>query len=214
MWRDTQRGRYIIPPVGASIGSINGPPLFFGAGVRVISRAAWGARPPITDDPDRSYERYTEPLTDVYDSIVVHHSGNRGYRTMSEIQAEHQDDQDRADVGYHFGIALSGHVYEGRPIDIKGSHVDGANTGKIGIVLMADLDTTDTGVLFDLSDDEITNRMQGSLIRLIEQLKREYPGIRFLGGHKEFDKRRNCPGDLPMDRMDSWRSATGLVPPP
>ncbi|MFO7563160.1 MAG: DUF4157 domain-containing protein [Enhygromyxa sp.] len=218
VWQDTRGGRYVIPPPGASLGhlDLNGPPAFASAGVNVVSRANWGARAPITSDPNRSYEPYTEPLTAVYDSIVVHHAGNRGYRTMSEIQAAHQDDQDRADVGYHFGVSMSGVIYEGRPINIRGAHVDGANTGKIGIVLMADLDTADSGMILpDWSgDDELTDRMQGALIRLIEQLVSQYPGIRYLGGHKEFDTRRHCPGDLPMGRMSAWRAATGLAVPP
>lgn len=174
----------------------------------VITRDIWGARPPITNDPNREYEPYTGKLEDIYDSIAIHHAGNEGYRTMNEIQDLHMDDMDRADVGYHYGISLRGNVYEGRPIGVRGAHIEGGNTGKIGIVLMADLDT---GYLDD--DDELTPAMEASLLRLIHSLLGRYPNIQYLGGHKEYNSARTCPGDLGMARMDAWRSSTRLSKP-
>jgi hypothetical protein len=174
----------------------------------IIGRDIWGARPPIIDDPDRSYELYAGNLEDILDSIAIHHAGNAGYRTMNEVQNLHMDDKDRADIGYHFGINLSGGMYEGRPIGVKGAHIVSGNTGKIGIVLLADLDTQ----FFD-DDDEITPAMERALLRLIHYLIGRYPRIRYLGGHREYNTGRPCPGDITMGRMSRWRSQTGLQRP-
>ncbi len=214
VWKDTKKSRYQIPPPGASMGSLHPPPSFIRSRLPIASRAVWNARAPITNDPKRSYETYTKPLKSIYNSIVVHHAGNEGYRSMSEVQDLHMDKKERADIGYHFGIGLSGRVYTGRPLKVKGAHVAGANTGKIGIVLLADLDAEDKGVLIDFSDDSFTDRMQASLIRLIERLQSQFPGILYLGGHKEFDSKRHCPGNLTMNRMATLRSVTNLQAPP
>lgn len=184
----------------------------------IVPREEWGARAPITDDPERSYEEYGTDLSRVLDSIVVHHAGNKGYKTIREVQNEHIDDQNRADIGYHYGIDLEGKIYQGRPIDVKGSHVAGANTGKIGIVLLADLDTQNEGLgpleqLLETEDDTLTSAMEASLLSLVNYLKAAYPGIKHLGGHKEYDTRRYCPGDLVMNEIDGWRTQTGLESP-
>ena len=180
--------------------------------VTIASRSSWGARAAITGDPKRSYEPYTGKVEDILDSIVVHHSGNSNMHTMKEVQDQHLDEKERADIAYHYGIDLAGKVYEGRPIQIKGAHVAGANTGKIGIVLLADLDT---GYLDD--DDDLTSAMESSLLRFIHYLRGKYPRIQFLGGHMEFaagqGDERSCPGDLTMAKMNGWRSSTTLVGP-
>jgi hypothetical protein len=88
----------------------------FDASLDIKLRKEWGARPPIVGDPDRSYEAYTVPLEDVLDSIAVHHAGNQGYKSMREVQDVHIDEREAADINYHYGIALDGAVYQGRPI--------------------------------------------------------------------------------------------------
>ncbi|MCL4298025.1 MAG: peptidoglycan recognition protein family protein [Anaerolineae bacterium] len=189
----------------------------YDASLDITSRAEWGAKPPILGDPKKSYEPYTGPLENILDSIVVHHAGNEGYKTMNEVQDLHMGEKERADIGYHFGISLSGEVFEGRPIDVKGAHVEGANTGRIGIVLLADLDPENRGMRFyqfDRSEDPLSAKMEAALLRLIHFLVGKYPKIKYLGGHQEFDKTRFCPGKKAMDKISSWRSGTGLLPPP
>jgi len=182
--------------------------------VTVKPRSSWGARPAITDDPKRDYTPYTGKLEDILDSIAVHHSGNSNMHTMKEVQDHHLDEKEAADINYHYGIDLLGNVYAGRPINVKGAHVAGANTGKIGIVLLADLDPGS----FDLNDDDLTADMESSLLRLIHNLRGRYPNIKFLGGHLEFAAAqgddRTCPGALTMAKMNGWRSSTELVKPP
>ena len=176
--------------------------------VTIHSRKSWGARAHRPHSKKSSYEQYKGPLESIYHSIAVHHAGNKGYRTMKEVQDLHMDKKDRADVGYHYGVDLKGKIHQGRPINIKGSHIKKGNTGVIGIVLLADLDE---GV-FDV-DDSITSSMESSLLTLIHYLLGKYPKLQFLGGHKEYNSDRSCPGNLVMDRINSWRSSTGLRKP-
>ena len=42
------------------------------------------------------------------------------------------------DIGYHFVIDPAGTIYEGRDIRVRGAHVEGANTGKVGLLLLGD----------------------------------------------------------------------------
>jgi hypothetical protein len=173
--------------------------------IEIIPRSQWNARSPITNDPRRSYERYQEPLQDILDSIVIHHAGNDRHETMRDVQDLHMDKKEAADIRYHFGIDKKGRIFEGRDIQVKGAHVEGNNTGKIGIVFLADLDEG----LLD-RDDELTPEMEQSLLNLINYLKNKYPKIKFLGGHNEFDTRRNCPGNIVEEKMPIWRRITSL----
>ena len=172
----------------------------YGSTPNIRSRESWGARSPITG-PDRSYDKISGSLSEYYNTIVVHHSGNgSSYPTMNDVQNKHMDGSSKkADIGYHFGIDKDGKIYEGRPIDIKGAHVSKANTGKIGIVLLGDFDTKDSGLnileqLLEMSDDKLTSKMQNSLSHLIGFLMKKYD-IKKVGTHKEVNCERNCAGD-------------------
>lgn len=154
-------------------------------------RSAWGARPPVTNRPDLSYDP-VKP--DDYDSIVIHHSGNRhDFPTMKMIQDKHMNasgDDQRADIGYHFGIDKDGIIYEGRAIDILGAHIKLYNAGKIGVLFLSDLSTDNEGLeyykkLVEWSDGELTKAMEKSLLKLCVQLDHLY-GIDKVGGHREF----------------------------
>ena len=189
--------------------------------IEIIKRSSWKARTEQTGG-NYSYEKIAKPLNEFYDTIVIHHSGNaKHFPTVSEIQNEHMDDMEKADIGYHFAVDKEGRIYEGRPIDVKGAHVDMANTGKIGVVLLADLSTDNAGVnsgIFGLiklnaeerdGDDYITDKMEKGLLRLCIHLDLLYQ-ITYVGGHMEIASSANtderfCPGNLTMAKMDSWR---------
>ncbi len=181
--------------------------------VKIISRKEWGARDPQTG-ATYSYEKITTSLKVYYTGIVIHHAGNSGtYTTVQEVQDKHMDESGKADIGYHFAIDKEGNIYEGRPIDIKGAHVDKANTGRIGIVLLADLDTEDECLNFfqdamELEDGELNSEMEISLLLLIDDLNQKY-GIEYLNGHGEINCGRACPGDLVEVKLDEWREETG-----
>jgi len=147
---------------------------------KIISRKAWGAKAPITTG-GRKWDKVNGNLSVYYNQITIHHSGNgANFMNIKDLQDKEQADK-YADIPYHFAIDKDGKIYEGRPINIKGSHVDNGNTGNIGIVLMADLDTKDAGLSLVeryaeefMGDGEATDPMIESLFQLSRYLKSEY----------------------------------------
>lgn len=162
----------------------------------IIERDAWGATGP--------WSTRTEDWA--FDSIVVHHSGNWGEKDPREIEAKHKK-KNFEDIGYHYMIHPNSTIYEGRPITFKGEHVAGANTKKIGILMMGDYDEQ----WWD-PDDALTEAHVKELRALVRTLKRFFP-LNILGGHKEYLKGYTCPGNLLMAKMDGLREALGLTAP-
>lgn len=148
-----------------------------------------------------------------YFGIAIHHSGNSGLNTMIQIQNEHMNENERADIGYHFGISLSGQVFEGRYLGVKGSHLDAYNTGIIGIVFLADFDHT---YQWDFNGEStMTQAAMVSLITLIRALKEQFTRINVLGGHKEWknNRGRRCPGDYGLEYISEIRKLVGMKSP-
>jgi len=214
-------------------------PVDLGPGPRIISRKEWGAKPPVLG-VGRQYEyitatattqtffgtTYDRPVavpTDLakhYNTITVHHAGNGdNYMNIKELQKKEQS-AGYADIPYHFAIDSKGNIFEGRPINVKGSHVKGGNTGNIGIVLLTDLDTENKGLGSVESIIEAvtgnggaSKEMRQSLTDLVSFLNHEY-GIQYLGGHKEKAKDpRNCPGDGGMKIIQYLRNKLNMKTP-
>lgn len=166
----------------------------------VISRSWWGTRKPL----------YNNLVADwAFDSIAIHHSGNDGMKDPKEIEYHHMVKNRYDDVGYHFLIHPTGTIYEGREIVYKGSHVQNANSGKIGILMMGDFDHQ----WWDI-DDDLSNTNLSALNKLITTLQTFFP-IRYLGGHKEYlpNQGYSCPGSEIMAKIDGLRGKYGFVKP-
>jgi hypothetical protein len=163
----------------------------------IISRRDWGARPLSLEareeyglfDANTNPEGvlfYQEDLPAVLNTIVVHHSAfpNAG---PVEIQDLHMDVRGFADVAYHYMIAPDGTIYEGRPINVRGAHVRGYNTGSIGIVLLG-----------NFNEDLPTTEQLVHLRVLVDYLRYTFD-IRYLAGHKDYPNQgpdgTECPGD-------------------
>jgi hypothetical protein len=163
----------------------------------IVSRAEWGARSLDLEAPEEfglfdlqanpeGVLYYSSDLSAVLNTIVVHHSAipNAG---PVEIQSLHMDGRGFADVAYHFMIAKDGRIYEGRELDIRGAHVQGFNTGSVGIVLLG-----------NFNDEQPTESQLDSLRELADYLRYTY-GIRYLAGHKDYPNQSpdgtECPGD-------------------
>jgi hypothetical protein len=108
-----------------------------GDGIRVYTRADWGARSPKGPYADLG------PLR----TAVIHHGGPVGgprwtfkaaAQTCRDWQAFHMDGHGWNDIGYHFLVDGLGRLYIGRPSDKLGAHVLGQNTGRVGINFMQD----------------------------------------------------------------------------
>ncbi|MGD8403188.1 MAG: peptidoglycan recognition family protein [Anaerolineales bacterium] len=162
----------------------------------ILSRDEWGARPlnllapeelglfDVESNPE-GVLYYTDDLRSVLNTVVLHHSAisNAG---PAEIQELHMDRRGFADVAYHFLIDSDGNIYEGREINARGAHVQGFNTGSLGVVLLGNFDETMP-----------TQPQLDSLEKLVDYLRYTY-GIRYLAGHKDYPDQSpdgtECPG--------------------
>ncbi len=183
----------------------------------IISREKWGALPPII--LGREWEKINGNLSVYYNTITIHHTGNKdNYLTIQELQVKEQNNR-FADIPYHYAIDKHGIIYQGRPIDIKGAHVENNNTGNIGIVLLADLDTENEGlnvleasIEFFAGSGEASSAMIESLFKLTQYLKSEY-GIEYFGGHQEILSERHCPGNIGMEWVEEIRKTLNFSKP-
>jgi hypothetical protein len=194
----------------------------------IIKRKDWGAD---YADLSKGYELIeNENLAQYYHTIVIHHSGNAtNYPTMKSVQEE-QMDGGYADIAYNYGIDKDGKIYYGRPLFIKQAHVKGGHKGLIGIVMLADLDTQNSGLSGPellaeevLGDGDVSDEMYQSLVQLTQYLKVMY-GIDYFGAHKEVHSvynptdvsngdGRNCPGNLGTQLVQILRTQLGLLYP-
>jgi len=163
----------------------------------IVSRADWGARPLNLNAPEEfglfnpkfnpeGVLTYSSDLRKVLNTIVIHHSAF-SHASPAEIQGLHMDRRGYADVAYHFMIDSDGVIYEGREIDVRGAHVQGFNTGSVGIVLLG-----------NFNESEPSQAQLDSMASLVDYLRFTYE-IRFLAGHKDFPHQSPdgtaCPGD-------------------
>lgn len=76
-----------------------------------------------------------------FNCITVHCSATREGQnfTVDQLRQMHLK-RGFSDIGYHYVIDVAGMVHEGRPITQTGAHVQGHNTGNIGVCLIGGLD--------------------------------------------------------------------------
>ncbi len=79
------------------------------------------------------------------------------------------------DIGYHFVIQLDGTVERGRDESLIGSHVQGFNTGSIGVVYVGGIDLHGKPV------DTRTPAQRAAMAQLVRDLVKAYPGADVLG---------------------------------
>ena len=124
--------------------------------------------------------------------IVVHHMAGNINGTVADIHRMHQAKTPPwAGVGYHFFIRTNGMIERGRPETVTGAHAVPANSNGIGICLAGDF------TKHNPSEAQIT-----SLVWLIKDLWKRYPGIKVVG-HGDIDATQ-CPGHrFPWARIRS-----------
>jgi len=162
----------------------------------ILSREEWGAQPLNLLAPEElglfdvasnqeGVLYYEDDLRSVLNTIVVHHTAISD-ASAAEIQELHMERRGFADVAYHFLIDSDGVIFEGREIHIRGAHVQGFNTGSVGIVLLGNFNET-----------EPTQAQIESLEGLVDYLRYTYE-IRYLAGHKDYPNQSpdgtECPG--------------------
>lgn len=189
--------------------------LYFGISVR--GRQVWGGSLPTWSNGVIYYNTDAAPLASYLNTIVVHHTDNA--RSILSNEFVHRA-RGYVALGYHFFIDRKGSVYEGRPLEIMGSHAGAPVTrsknppadpdwGKVGIVLQGDYEHADDW-LFSLSSPPTQLR---SLKSLLTGLRANFPGLTRLLLHREVlrgGKPTNCPGDHLTPIVIRMRSQLGF----
>lgn len=178
----------------------------------ILSRAAWGARPLDLQAPEEfgAFDPQANPdgvltypgdLREALNTIVIHHSAYPGGGPL-EIQSLHMQRRGFADLAYHFLIAADGTIYEGRSLHMRGAHVQGFNTGSVGIVLLG-----------NFNEEEPSDAQWSSLRALADYLRYAYD-IRYLAAHRDYPNQSpdgtECPGDRLYPLLPSLARDLGM----
>lgn len=114
------------------------------------------------------------------DLIVLHHADATN-ATVEDIHRWHLQ-RGWAGIGYHFYVRKDGSVYEGRPIDTIGAHVQGFNARSIGICAEGNYDKEKT----------MPEPQKQAIIELVRYVLSKYPNCRIVR-HKDL-MATSCPG--------------------
>jgi len=189
--------------------------------ITIISRDAWGARPPRADIS--TYRQYGIDSPE-YTRIVLHvTSKGRGVGAAEarRIQDFHMDKRGFADIGYNFLIDSDGNVFEGRLLDYVPSHAGRTVEGDERHDIRLDPDYRSIGVVFSAETDQtLTPSQVEAGIALIRDLEKRFAiesvithtevkqslVARGLTPKRDFDP-ETCPGSGSIDQMIRIRRA-------
>jgi N-acetylmuramoyl-L-alanine amidase len=121
--------------------------------------------------------------------LVVHCSATKPSQVVdiTDIDRWHRQ-KGYLKVGYHYVILRDGEVQKGRPDTEVGAHVQGHNTGTLGICLVGGLNEK-TGK----SEANYTDEQYAALSGLLFKLQLEHPDAD-VKGHRDFPKvHKDCP---------------------
>ncbi|MES9814752.1 MAG: N-acetylmuramoyl-L-alanine amidase [Candidatus Thiodiazotropha sp.] len=114
--------------------------------------------------------------------IIVHCSDTPDHWDIGakEIHAWHLAPPFNFDgIGYHRVIRRDGTIEHGRPDYWSGAHCKGHNTGSLGVCL--------------IGQTQFTAAQMDSLDTLIQQWRRQYPTIKSIAGHRDYNPGKTCP---------------------
>lgn len=119
--------------------------------------------------------------------IIVHCSATPEGRnfTVKQIDAWHRQ-RGFNGIGYHFVIYLDGSVNVGRPLAKAGAHCKGQNKNSIGVCYIGGLAANGK-----TPKDTRTDAQKSSLVKLITELRQQFPNAS-VHGHREFANKA-CP---------------------
>lgn len=108
---------------------------------------------------------------------------------VAEVKRWHIQDRGWKDIGYHWLIDRDGTVAVGRPVEQVGAHVQGHNTGTIGISLFGGDGSNEK----DAFAKNFTFAQEVALRKLIADLRVRFPAITKVTGHNQYAAKA-CPG--------------------
>lgn len=171
----------------------------------IVARADWGALAPnheadneqgfYSPDNPLGWRVYDTDLKQIYTTLVLHHSvidEGDDIESLLEIQNLHRNDRKWADVGYHYLIGKDGTIYEGRPINVRGAHVAGYNTGSAGVCFIGNF-------MENLPTDPQIDSGHKLIAWLAEALN-----LSHLAAHRAFNTDTLCPGDNFMPYFEEF----------
>ena len=168
----------------------------------VVDRATWGARPTECTAADPAKTR-----------MAIHHTvtpADIDPARIRGIQAYHMDSRGWCDIGYHFLITRDGTIYEGRPLDLRGAHVGGHNTGNVGVSLVGCFHTSGC---MDWTPFEPPEAMIDAAAAIVGRITALYDipiDAERVKGHRDHaGATTTCPGDYLHARLDDIRSRAG-----
>ena len=119
--------------------------------------------------------------------IIIHCSATPEGKnfTVKQIDACHRQ-RGFNGIGYHFVIYLDGSVHVGRALAKAGAHCKGYNAHSVGVCYIG-------GVATDgkTPKDTRTDAQKASLVKLITELRQQFPNAS-VHGHREFANKA-CP---------------------
>lgn len=119
--------------------------------------------------------------------IVIHCTDTPEFRRVSvaEVDRWHRS-RGWHGIGYHFLIGIDGEVWEGRPLHRRGAHVSGHNAHTIGVAYVG-------GRRAGQPADTRTPMQKLALRGLIDRLRRQFPTVRHVVGHRDLNPGKSCP---------------------
>lgn len=122
--------------------------------------------------------------------IVVHCTATRSNQsyTVAQLYHDHVEVNHWRFIGYHYYIRRDGTVIATRPLERMGAHARGYNAYSIGICYEGGLD--EHGHFADTR----THAQKQAMAQLIKKLKRQFPAIREVVGHRDLPGvQKACP---------------------
>jgi hypothetical protein len=183
----------------------------------VMARSQWGALEPVWANELIYYNTTATSLADTLSTIIIHHTDNND--SIKEVEKT-QMGKGYAAIGYHYFIGQDGSIFEGRPLEVMGSHAGIGKTsgptndpdwGAIGITLQGDYHHADDWIF----SDEAPKKQLQSLENLVIALQKNYL-IRRVLMHREVERGGTatvCPGDYMVPHVESLRKKLGLGAP-
>jgi len=176
----------------------------------IIARADWHAPEPAWYNEVIYYNTAYAPLASILTNIVIHHTHNTNSVLENEKRHKYRG---YVALGYHFFIDADGSIYEGRPIEIMGSHagigkqngvLNDPDWGSIGIALKGDFHDEDNW----FKHNTPSAQQSRSLAELVAALKCKYQ-IKQLLMHREVHPTA-CPGDQLVPIISIIRKKLGM----
>lgn len=185
-------------------------PIFFGESPKpentqwperltLIGRTEWGDE--AISHPD------TISLMNGVSRITIHHDGMPPLPMKTEAQIKSRivsirkaHSKKYADIGYHYIVDPLGRIWEGRPVEYQGAHVQGENAHNIGILFLG-----------NTYEDKPTEKALGGLFTFIRYLRLKYDiSEEDIKTHRELAQ-TGCPGKFLQAELETARKTGKLI---